>query len=134
MDFFLMNRPRQRTGDGTANSIRDCDSSSPVLSFRAQFARRDTVYYQSMNAKAQDAFVIVCSITSSPSPTSLLPPAVNFSVPKPLVDTVGSLLNDPRYSDVEFVILRRNETPRKARRIWASRKMLQRAEHFEDSM
>lgn len=100
----------------------------------AQFARRDAVYYQSISAKTQDAFVIVCTITSSPSPSSLLPPALNLSVPKPLVDTVGSLLDDPRYADVEFVILRRNESPRKARRIWASRKMLQRAEHFEDML
>ncbi|KAJ3565020.1 hypothetical protein NP233_g7910 [Leucocoprinus birnbaumii] len=100
----------------------------------AQFARRDAVYYQSISAKTQDAFTIVCTITSSPSSTSLLPPSLNLSVPKPLIDTVGSLLDDPRYSDVEFVILRRNESPRKARRIWASRKMLQRAEHFEDML
>lgn len=102
--------------------------------YRAQFARRDSVYYQSISAKAQDAFVIVCTITSSPSPTSLLPPGSNLSVPKPLVDTVGSLLDDPRYSDVEFIILGRHQDPKKARRIWASRKLLQRAEHFHDSM
>ncbi|KXN88178.1 hypothetical protein AN958_07637 [Leucoagaricus sp. SymC.cos] len=100
----------------------------------AQFARRDSVYYQSISAKTQDAFVIVCTITSSPSPMSLLPPAPSLSIPKALVDTVGSLLDDPRYSDVEFVICRRNENPRKARRIWASRKLLQRAEHFEDML
>ncbi|KAF9454777.1 hypothetical protein P691DRAFT_826991 [Macrolepiota fuliginosa MF-IS2] len=98
------------------------------------FARRDSVYYQSISAKTQDAFVIVCTITSSPSATSLLPPGPSLSIPKQLVDTVGSLLDDPRYSDVEFVILRRNQDPKKARRIWASRKLLQRAEHFDDML
>lgn len=102
-------------------------------STRAQFARRDSVYYQSLSAKTQDAFVIACSITSSPSPLSIHSPGHTLSVPKLLIDTVGSLLDDPRYSDVEFVILRRNQDPKKARRIWASRKLLQRAEHFDDS-
>jgi hypothetical protein len=99
---------------------------------RAQFARRDSVYYQSISAKAQDAFVIVCTITSASSPTTLLPPASDLSVPKTLIDTVGSLLDDPLYSDVEFVIMR-PQNPQKVRRIWASRKLLQRAEHFNDS-
>jgi hypothetical protein len=107
-------------------------ASSYILYPRAQFARRDSVYYQSISAKSQDAFVIVCTITSTSSPTTLLPPGSNLSVPKTLIDTVGSLLDDPLYSDVEFVIMRPRNSP-KARRIWASRKLLQRAEHFDDS-
>lgn len=100
---------------------------------RAQFARRDSVYYQSISAKSQDAFVIVCTITSTSSPTTLLPSGSNLSVPKTLIDTVGSLLDDPLYSDVEFVIMRHTRNSQNARRIWASRKILQRAEHFNDS-
>ncbi|EKM79382.1 hypothetical protein AGABI1DRAFT_128536 [Agaricus bisporus var. burnettii JB137-S8] len=100
----------------------------------AQFARRDSVYYQSISAKSQDAFVIVCTITSTSSPTTLLPSGSNLSVPKTLIDTVGSLLDDPLYSDVEFVIMRHTRNSQNARRIWASRKMLQRAEHFNDML
>lgn len=129
----LLSNDRPRTGGGTI--LLCCVAASPSLfpPLRAQFARRDSVYYQSISAKAQDAFVIVCTITSSPSSSSLLPPGPSLSVPKPLIDTVGSLLDDPRYSDVEFVILRHIQEPQKARRIWASRKILQRAEHFDDS-
>lgn len=56
------------------------------------------------------------------------------SVPKSLLDTVGALLDDKAYSDVEFVIPRRGQPMENARRIWASRRMLKRAEYFDTSM
>ncbi|KAF8908957.1 hypothetical protein CPB84DRAFT_1674055 [Gymnopilus junonius] len=97
----------------------------------AQFARRDNVYYQSLSVKAQDAFVIICTITSSPSslPLQNLPP--RQQVPKSLLDTVGELLDDPTYSDVQFIIPRRGQILGNGRRIWASKRLLQRAEYFQ---
>lgn len=98
---------------------------------RAQFARRDSVYYQSLPVKAQDAFVIICTITSSPAtPSQTLP---RQPVPKALLDTVGSLLDDPLYSDVQFIIPNRHQSLNNARKIWASKKLLQRSEYFETS-
>ncbi|KAH9480518.1 hypothetical protein JR316_0007118 [Psilocybe cubensis] len=95
----------------------------------AQFARRDSVYYQSLPVKAQDAFVIICTITSSPAaPSQTLP---RQPVPKALLDTVGSLLDDPLYSDVQFIIPNRHQSLSNARKIWASKKLLQRSEYFE---
>ncbi|KAF8798781.1 hypothetical protein BYT27DRAFT_7202475 [Phlegmacium glaucopus] len=95
----------------------------------AQFARRDGVYYQSMPVKAQDAFVIICTITSSPAkPSSSSQP--RQPVPKSLLDTVGSLLDDPLYSDVCFAIPGRNQSTHSGRTIWASKRLLQRAEYF----
>lgn len=101
------------------------------FSFRAQFARRDAVYYQSMPVKAQDTFVITCAITSSPAkPSSSLQP--RQPVPKSLLDTVGSLLDDPLYSDVCFTIPGRDQSLQ-SRKIWASKRLLQRAEYFRTS-
>jgi hypothetical protein len=102
-----------------------------TFSSRAQFSRRDTVYYQSMPVKAQDTFVITCTITSSPSkPSSSLQP--RQPVPKSLLDTVGSLLDDPLYSDVCFTIPGRDQSLQ-SRKIWASKRLLQRAEYFRIS-
>ncbi|RDB17958.1 hypothetical protein Hypma_000942 [Hypsizygus marmoreus] len=97
----------------------------------AQFARRDSVYYQSNVAKTQDAFVIICTITSTPSPPVQPPPIPRQLVPKGLLDTVGALLDDPLYSDVEFIIAKRGQRLKSARRIWAARRLLERAEYFE---
>ncbi|KAF9483428.1 hypothetical protein BDN70DRAFT_873937 [Pholiota conissans] len=96
----------------------------------AQFARRDTVYYQSMPVKNNDSFVIVCTIASSPSK----PPAITIPrqpVPRALLDTVGSLLDDPVYSDVQFIIPKRGQSLSNGRRIWASKKLLKRADYFQ---
>ena len=102
-----------------------------IFSSRAQFARRDAVYYQSMPVKAQDTFVITCTITSSPTkPSSSLQP--RQPVPKSLLDTVGSLLDDPLYSDVCFTIPGRDQSLQ-SRKIWASKRLLQRAEYFRTS-
>jgi hypothetical protein len=100
---------------------------------RAQFAKRDTVYYQSNAVKTHDAFVIICNINSSPSPPVQPPVFPRQTVPKGLLDTVGALLDDPLYSDVEFIIPRRGQNMNFARRIWASRRLLKRAEYFETS-
>ncbi|CAE6475932.1 hypothetical protein ACGC1H_007273 [Rhizoctonia solani] len=95
----------------------------------AQFARRDAVYYAPNTVRLQDAFVIVCQITSSPSP-----PVSNTnvqSVPRSLMASVGSLLDDPVYSDVEFVIPPRRRGG-KIKKIYASKRLLSgRAEYFE---
>ena len=99
---------------------------------RPQFARRDSAYYQSMQAKTQDAFIIICTITSSPS-TPRISSIPRQSIPKALLDTVGALLDDPAYSDVKFVIRNRKDVDGDSRIIWASKKMLQRAEYFQTS-
>jgi hypothetical protein len=83
-----------------------------------------------MPVRTQDAFVITCTITSSPAkPPSLQP---RQPVPKSLLDTVGSLLDDPLYSDVCFIIPGRDQSLR-SRKIWASKRLLQRAEYFRTS-
>lgn len=50
-------------------------------------------------------------------------------VPKDLITSVGSLLDDPLYSDVEFIIPSRRGTPPK--KIYAIKKMLERWDYFE---
>ncbi|TFK40638.1 hypothetical protein BDQ12DRAFT_461756 [Crucibulum laeve] len=97
----------------------------------AQFARRDNVYYQSPAVKAQDAFVIICTITSSPAAPPPPPEVPRQLVPKPLLDTVGALLDNALYSDVQFIIPRRGQSLKIARKIWASRLLLRRAEYFD---
>ncbi|OJT12800.1 hypothetical protein TRAPUB_10635 [Trametes pubescens] len=47
-----------------------------------------------------------------------------------LLDTMGSLLDDPVYSDVEFVLPQRGRG--ESRKIYAARRMLRRIEHFND--
>ncbi|KAH7914269.1 hypothetical protein BJ138DRAFT_1144217 [Hygrophoropsis aurantiaca] len=96
----------------------------------AQFARRDHVYYLPNAVKEQDAFLIICTITSSPQPP-IQPSTVPAQlVPKDFLERVGALLDDPLYSDVEFVLPRRGRT-KGHRRIWANRKILQRADYFQ---
>ncbi|KAJ8691449.1 hypothetical protein PTI98_011018 [Pleurotus ostreatus] len=47
-----------------------------------------------------------------------------------LLHTVGALLDDPTYSDVEFILPRRGQPIQSARKIWASKRILSRAEYF----
>jgi hypothetical protein len=85
-----------------------------------------------MQAKTQDAFVVVCTIHSSPtSPQVWIPP--RQLIPKTLLDTVGSLLDDPSYSDIEFVIAKQRDHSN-VRTIYACKKMLRRADYFETSI
>ncbi|OAX42125.1 hypothetical protein K503DRAFT_683973 [Rhizopogon vinicolor AM-OR11-026] len=94
------------------------------------FARRDHVYYHSNPCKEQDAFLIICTITSSPT-TPVHPPSTPTQlVPKDFLERVGSLLDDPLYSDVEFVLPCRGRS-KGFRRIYANRKILQRADYFQ---
>ncbi|WVW78723.1 hypothetical protein I302_100683 [Kwoniella bestiolae CBS 10118] len=51
-------------------------------------------------------------------------------VPKELVSSVGSLLDDPLYSDVEFVIPSRRGSRATPRSIFASKKLLRRCDYF----
>ena len=127
MDNFC----RLLIGDGQQQFFIPASSIFNAFSSRAQFARRDAVYYQSLSVKAQDAFVIICTITSSPAKPSSLQP--RQPVPKSLLDTVGSLLDDPLYSDVCFAIPGRDQSIQNSRTIWASKRLLQRAEYFRTS-
>ena len=121
---------RTQIGDGIYCPLI-CVCQARTL-FRAQFTRRDTIYSQH-SIKAQDALLILCTITSSPYVPPPVPTVPLRSVPKSLVDTMGSLLDDPVYSDVEFIIPRPPNNFRNARTIWASRKMLQRVDYFDAS-
>jgi hypothetical protein len=102
---------------------------------RAQFARRDAVYYASPIVRKADAFLITCTISSSPVPVNRIPTPVSsqISVPSFLIDTIGSLLNDPAHSDVEFLLPHRGRGLRGARSILASKKILSRFPYFETS-
>ncbi|CCM02467.1 uncharacterized protein FIBRA_04566 [Fibroporia radiculosa] len=96
----------------------------------AHFARRDNVFSQIFRAKPQDALVITCTITTSPTPP-VGPPSIPLQpVPKDFLTVLGSLLDDPTYSDVEFVLPNRNRVQVNTRRIYAARKILQRVEYF----
>ncbi|KAI0771134.1 hypothetical protein BD413DRAFT_551227 [Trametes elegans] len=95
----------------------------------AQFARRDAVYYQPSYARQQDAFIVICSITAAPALPAPVPAIPRHPVPKDLLDTVGSLLDDPVYSDIEFVLPQAGAEPRK---IYAARRLLRRVEYFDD--
>ncbi|RPD77408.1 hypothetical protein L226DRAFT_532213 [Lentinus tigrinus ALCF2SS1-7] len=95
----------------------------------AQFARREAVYYLPPTVKQQDAFMITCSITSSLVPPAPMPAIPRYLVPKDLLDSMGSLLDDPLYSDVEFVLPRRGRA--EPRRIYASKKLLRRVDYYD---
>ena len=100
----------------------------------AQFAKRDAVYYSAPQVKAADAFLIVCTITSSPSPPAPVSTIPRRLVPRSLVDAIGKTLDDPLYSDVEFVMPASAASKRrKTRRIYANKTILSRAEYFETS-
>ncbi|KAI0357371.1 hypothetical protein OH77DRAFT_1422218 [Trametes cingulata] len=96
----------------------------------AQFARRDAVYYTPSIVRQQDAFLIICSITSAPAPPSPIPAIPRYKVPRDLLDSMGSLLDDPTYSDVEFVLPQRGRA--EPWKIYAARKILRRVEYFDD--
>ncbi|PVF98434.1 hypothetical protein CPB86DRAFT_784877 [Serendipita vermifera] len=101
----------------------------------AQFAKRDSVYFGSPAVRQTDSFVVICTITSSPVPPTNLPRIKKRIVPSAMLDVIGSLLDDPTYSDVEFVFPHRRSSKRRSgmqpKKIWASKKILMRAEYFE---
>lgn len=105
-----------------------------VLSlYRAQFARRDFLYYDKAKVRQQDAFIITCTITGSPAVPTPPPTVPRLPVPKDLIDSFGALLDDPVYSDVEFVLPRRNGSLRSSKRIFAMKKILKRHDYFDTS-
>ncbi|KAI9462177.1 hypothetical protein F5148DRAFT_982826 [Russula earlei] len=99
----------------------------------AQFARRDAVYYTKSVVKSNDAFVITCTISSTPGPPIPSPSIHKSLVPRDLLESVGQLLDDPLYSDIEFVLPSRKPREPAPRRIYASKRLLSRADYF-DSM
>lgn len=105
-----------------------------TLRGRAQFARRDAVYWQPHSVKTPDAFLIVCTITSSPAPPVQLPSIPRLPVPRDLLFSVGTMLDDPAYSDIEFFLPRRGRSSlHGAKTIKAAKKLLQRVEYFDTS-
>jgi hypothetical protein len=92
------------------------------------------VYYAKSMVKANDAFVINCTISSTPGPPTLSPLINKSLVPKDLLESVGQLLDDPLYSDIEFVLPSRDPRVPTPRRIYASKRLLHRADYFDSSM
>ncbi|KZT64613.1 hypothetical protein DAEQUDRAFT_732388 [Daedalea quercina L-15889] len=97
----------------------------------AQFARRDTVYYLNSNIMRQNAFLVICTISTAPSFPEPAPAVPRSMAPRGLLDTMGGLLDDPLYSDVVFILPRRDKSVAAARRIYAARKLLRRVEYFD---
>jgi hypothetical protein len=91
------------------------------------------VYYSKSIVKANDAFVITCTISSTPGPPTPSPLIHKSLVPKDLLESVGQLLDDPLYSDIEFVLPSRNPRMPTSRRIYASKRLLNRADYFDSS-
>lgn len=103
--------------------------SSPLL--RAQFALRDAVFYQAPASKTTDCFVVLCTITNVAGPP-VPPPAVpRQAVPRDVIDRLGSLLDDPRFSDVEFILPTPGQPIQSAKRIYAASKLLRRVDYFD---
>lgn len=92
------------------------------------------MYWQPHSVKTPDAFLIVCTITSSPA-APLQPPSIpRVPVPKDLLFSIGTMLDDPAYSDIEFVLPRRSRNSfHGAKTIKAAKKLLQRVEYFDTS-
>ena len=88
------------------------------------------MYYTKSIVKFNDAFVITCTISSTPGPPNTIDKSL---VPKDLLDSVGQLLDDPLYSDVEFILPSRSARARVPRRIYASKRLLSRADYFNSS-
>ena len=52
--------------------------------------------------KANGAFVITCTISLTPGPPTPSPFIHKSLAPKDLLESVGQLLDDPLYSDIEL--------------------------------
>ena len=86
-----------------------------------------------MPLQTADAFTIICVITSSPITPTPLPPFPLQSVPRDLMISIGNLLDDPLYSDVEFVLPSRQSSSAN-RKIYAMKRLLSRTDYFNISM
>ena len=77
--------------------------------------------------------MIVCTITSAPSQPLPSSEIRKKAVPRDLLDMVGSMLDDPNYCDVEFIIPKKGGKGGSVRRIYAAKKMISRADYFRSS-
>lgn len=112
---------------------RPAFSTCPYF-IRAQFCRRDSIYYQPSSVRHQDAFIIMCTIAALPRAPEVVSTIPQRTVPKALIDSVGLLLDDSTYSDVEFVIANRNNNrASKPKKIYASKRILRQADYFRSS-
>ncbi|GAA5870533.1 hypothetical protein JCM16303_001513 [Sporobolomyces ruberrimus] len=98
------------------------------------FWRRSEAYYNNPATRSSDAFLILCTITSSPElPAITTTPQV--SIPKDLVSSFASLFDDPEYCDVVFRIRPEDDEGRRKgreKRLYAAKKILAgRSEYFE---
>ncbi|KAL4080742.1 hypothetical protein J3A83DRAFT_4084952 [Scleroderma citrinum] len=112
------------------HSFSSKESYNNYCSMQAQFARRDHVYYNSHAVKEADALLIICTITSSPQAPVPPPHTPMQFVPKDFLERVGALLDDPLYSDVEFILPKKGGS-KETRTIYANRKILERADYFQ---
>ncbi|GAA5820780.1 hypothetical protein JCM11251_003157 [Rhodosporidiobolus azoricus] len=102
----------------------------------AQMISRRDAYYNNAAARAADAFLVICTIVSTPTLPTSPPPATHTSIPKTLVSAYASLFDDPDYSDVVFRIRPEKVEGRrrkvKEKRLFAAKKILAgRSEYFE---
>nr|XP_019047445.1 hypothetical protein I302_04058 [Kwoniella bestiolae CBS 10118]OCF26375.1 hypothetical protein I302_04058 [Kwoniella bestiolae CBS 10118] len=119
-------RPIPSPGDATPSK----DASDHTFAVKTAnwgwqaFAKRDALF-QHPSVLQTDSCMIICTIQAQPQA-----PAGVWVVPKELVSSVGSLLDDPLYSDVEFVIPSRRGSRATPRSIFASKKLLRRCDYF----
>lgn len=52
------------------------------------------MYYQAASVKQSDAFVVICTITSTPSNPAPVPTTPRYLVSKDFLDSIGSLLDE----------------------------------------
>ncbi|VDB84639.1 unnamed protein product [Peniophora sp. CBMAI 1063] len=95
----------------------------------AQFAPRN--FTDKVSRADRGAFLVTCTITGSPEPPKPASYIPRLPVPRDLLDSFGDLLDDPVYSDVEFVLPRRNGSLRSSKRIFAMKKILRRHDYFD---
>ncbi|THG99406.1 hypothetical protein EW026_g2935 [Hermanssonia centrifuga] len=93
--FSFELRNMQKTVLFNSKEAHDHSFSYKTLNWGwAQFARRDAIYYNSNTVRLQDAILIICSITSTPTVPLVLPVIARQVVPKELLDVVGGLLDE----------------------------------------
>lgn len=108
------------TPNGSMGAIKLMEATDHSFSEQARnwgwqnFMKRSEAYYNNVAIKAANAFLIVCTITYSPTPPTTHSPLYTLQhdghwmsrrlVPVDLLNAFSSMFNDPRYSDVRFVV------------------------------